>query len=50
MHIYIYLSLTSAGLRSALLRFIGSMVNLSLLTTGDYYYHKSQNNMVERKW
>jgi hypothetical protein len=50
-HIYLPMSLTSAGLHSALLRFIGSMVNLSLLTTGDYYYyHKSQNDMVERKW
>jgi hypothetical protein len=49
-HIYLPMSLTSAGLRSALLRFIGNMGNLSLLTIGDYYYHKSQNNMVERKW
>jgi hypothetical protein len=24
--------------------------NLSLLTTGDYYYHRSQIEMVERKW
>jgi hypothetical protein len=35
---------------AALLRVIGSVGNLSLLTTGDYYYHKSQDKMVERKW
>jgi hypothetical protein len=36
---------------TALLRVIGSVGNLSLLTTGDYYYyHKSQNKMVEGKW
>jgi hypothetical protein len=44
------MSLTSAGSHSALLRFIGSVGNLSLLTIGDYCYHKSQNEMVERKW
>jgi hypothetical protein len=33
------MSLTSVGSRSALLRFIGSGGNLSLLTTGDYYYY-----------
>jgi hypothetical protein len=33
----------------ALLRFDGSVGNLSLLTTGDYYDHKSHNEMVERK-
>jgi hypothetical protein len=40
-YIYIYLpiSLTSAGSSSALLRFTGSMSNLSVLTTGDYYYY-----------
>jgi hypothetical protein len=42
MHTYIYLSPTSAGSRSALLRFIGSVDNLSLLTLGDYYSHKSK--------
>jgi hypothetical protein len=51
-HAYIYspISLTSAGSRSALLRLIGGVGNLSLLTTGDQYYHKSQNKMVEGKW
>jgi hypothetical protein len=35
----------------AMLRFISSVGNLSLLTTGDYYYyHNSHNIMVERKW
>jgi hypothetical protein len=37
------MSPTSAGSSSALLRFIGSVGNLSLLTTGDYYYHESHN-------
>jgi hypothetical protein len=31
-----------------MLRFIGSVGNMSLLTTVDYYYHKSHNKMVER--
>jgi hypothetical protein len=34
----------------ALLRFDSSVGNLSLLTTGNYYNHKSHNKMVERKW
>jgi hypothetical protein len=34
----------------ALLRFDGRVGNLSLLTIGDYYDHKSHNKMVERKW
>jgi hypothetical protein len=40
-HAYIYLpvSLTRAGSSSALLRFIGSVSNLPLFTTGDYYYY-----------
>jgi hypothetical protein len=40
IYIYIYtpMSLTRAGSSSALLRFTGSMSNLPLLTTGDYYY------------
>jgi hypothetical protein len=46
-HIYIYIyipmSPTSVGSSSALLRFIGSVGNLPLLTTGDYYYHESHN-------
>jgi hypothetical protein len=51
MHIYyLPMSLTSTGSCSALLRFDGSVGNLSLLTTGDYYDHKSHNKMVERKW
>jgi hypothetical protein len=38
MYIYLPMSLTSTGSSSALLRFIGSMSNLLLLTIGDYYY------------
>jgi hypothetical protein len=34
----------------ALLRFDGSMGNLSLLTISDSYDHKFHNKMVERKW
>jgi hypothetical protein len=35
----------------ALLRFAGSVGDLSLVTTGDYYYyHKTKNKMVERNW
>jgi hypothetical protein len=52
-HAYIYIYLWVLLVQDhvvALLRFIGSVGNLSLLTTGDYYYHKSQNKMVERKW
>jgi hypothetical protein len=37
------MSPTSVGLSGALLWFIGSVGNLSLLTTGDYYYHESHN-------
>jgi hypothetical protein len=33
----------------AMLTFIGSVGNLSLLTTGDYYYHNSHNKMVKRE-
>jgi hypothetical protein len=29
--------------------FIGSMGNLSLLTIDDYYYHKTQNEMVKKE-
>jgi hypothetical protein len=43
------MSLTSVGASNALLRFIGSVINLPLLTTGDYYYYYSQNKMMERK-
>jgi hypothetical protein len=51
MHIYICLCVLLVQDRvAALLRVIGSVGNLSLLITGDYYYHKSQNKMVERKW
>ena len=32
-----------------MLRFIGSVSNLPLLTIGDYYYH-SHNKMVKEKW
>jgi hypothetical protein len=36
----------------ALLRFAGSVGNLSLLTIVDYYYyyHKTKSEMVERNW
>jgi hypothetical protein len=37
------MSPTSVGSSSAFLRFIGSVGNLSLLTTGDYYCHESHN-------
>jgi hypothetical protein len=43
------MSFTSAGSRSALLRFIGSVSNLSLLTIGGYYYYNSHDKMMERK-
>jgi hypothetical protein len=42
IYIYIPTSPTSVGSRSALLRFIGSVGNLSLLTPGNYYSHKSK--------
>jgi hypothetical protein len=48
IYIYLPMSLTSAGARSALLRFIGSVSNLSLLTIGGYYYY-SHNKVMERK-
>jgi hypothetical protein len=47
--IYIPMSLTSAGSSSALLRFIGSVSNLPLLTICGYYYYYSHNKMMERK-
>jgi hypothetical protein len=34
---------------NALLRFIGSMSNLPLLAIGGYYYHCSNNEIMERK-
>jgi hypothetical protein len=43
------MSPTSVGSSSALLRFIGHVGNLSLLTIGDYYYHESHNKNGERK-
>jgi hypothetical protein len=49
MHIYLPMSLTSAGSRSALLRFIGSVSNMSLLIIGGYYYYNSHDKMMERK-
>jgi hypothetical protein len=50
MHIYIYIhththtpmSLTSVGASNALLRFIGGVINLPLLTIGDYYYYSKK--------
>jgi hypothetical protein len=47
--VYIYQpkSLTSAGSHSALLRFIGSVGNLSLLIIGGYYYYNSHDKMME---
>jgi ABC-type uncharacterized transport system permease subunit len=47
--IYIPISLTRAGSSSALLRFIGSVSNLPLLTVGGYYYYYSHNKMMKRK-
>jgi hypothetical protein len=46
---YLPISLTRAGSSSALLRFIGSVSNLPLLTVGGYYYYYSHNKMMERK-
>jgi hypothetical protein len=42
------MSLTRAGSSSALLRFIGKVSNLPLLTICGYYYY-SHNKMMERK-
>ena len=42
------MSPTSIGRVVAMLRIFGSMSNLSLLTTGDYYYH-SYDKMVKEK-
>jgi hypothetical protein len=49
IYIYLPISLTRAGSSSALLRFIGSVSNLPLLTVGGYYYYYSYNKMMERK-
>ena len=48
LHAYIYLPMspTSLGQVAAMLRFYGSMSNLPLLTTGDYYCH-SHDKMVK---
>jgi len=46
IYIYLPMSPTSVGLSSAWLRFIGSVGNLALLTTGDYYYY-SHDKMVK---
>jgi hypothetical protein len=43
------MSPSSAGSSSALLRLIGSVGYLSLLTTGDYYYHESHNKNGEKE-
>ena len=47
------MSPTSIGRVAAMLRFIGSVSNLPLLTIGDYYYH-SHDKMVkgngDRAW
>ena len=40
------MSPTSIGRVAAMLRFFGSVSNLSLLTIGDYYYH-SHDKMVK---
>jgi hypothetical protein len=53
MHIYIYpLVLLVQDRVVALLRFIGSVGNLSLLTIGgySYYYYYILGKMMERKW
>jgi hypothetical protein len=51
MHIYIYLWVLLVQDRvTALLRFIGSVSNLSLLTVGGYYYYyNSRDKMMEKK-
>jgi hypothetical protein len=49
IYLYLPMSLTSAGSSSALLMFIGSVSNLSLLAIGGYYYHCLHNKMMERK-
>ena len=41
------MSPTSLGRVAAMLRFFGSVSNLSLLIIGDYYYH-SHDKMVKR--
>ena len=46
-YIYLPMSPTSLGRVAAMLRFFGSVSNLSLLTIGDYYYH-SHDKMVKR--
>ena len=43
------MSRTSLGRVAAMLRFFGSVSNLSLLIIGDYYYH-SYDKMVKGKW
>jgi hypothetical protein len=52
MHICIYLWVLLVQDRvAALLRFIGSVSNLSLLTIGGYYYYNSHDKMMEKgKW
>jgi hypothetical protein len=51
MHIWIFLWVLLVQDRVVvMLRFIGSVGNLSLPTTGVYHYHGSQNKLVERKW
>ena len=42
------MSPTSLGRVAAMLRFFGSVSNLSLLIIGDYYY--SYSKMMKRKW
>ena len=42
------MSSTSLGRVAAMLKFLGSVRNLPLLTIGDYYY--SHNKMVKGKW
>jgi hypothetical protein len=44
---YLPMSLTRVA---ALLRFIGSVSNLSLLTIGGYYYYYIHDKMRKRKW
>jgi hypothetical protein len=51
MHRHTYLQVLLVQVHVvAMLRLIGSVGNLSLLTTSDYYYHDSRNKIVERKW
>ena len=44
------MSPTSIGRVAAMLRIFGSVSNLPLPTTGDYYYYHSYDKLVKGKW